>query len=254
LIPLEREAKTMLRQRLSTYRSLLREKLEAAFNEDLPPHEIAATFGFGVFVASLPNFGLALVLFVAGALLLVAEALAPGAHFFVVGVALLTAGMVGLVLPAGSVLAPLILAVVVPGVTALTPWGYRTLDIYGGEGAARPSDSSSLRGSFGYVTERVTRHEGEVKLDDGGFNPYYRARSEDGDIEEGEEVMVVDPGGGNVVTVTPVTSTDDIERELAKERDGEAPTGGETDEDVETTTADAGDESAMEESEGDDSA
>lgn len=53
----------MLGQRLSTYRTLLREKLEAAFSEDLPPHDIAATFGFGVFVASLPNFGLALVLF-----------------------------------------------------------------------------------------------------------------------------------------------------------------------------------------------
>jgi membrane protein implicated in regulation of membrane protease activity len=168
---------------------------------------------------SLFSESLSLVLFVAGALLLVAEALAPGAHFFVVGVALLTAGIVGLAIPAGGILAPFILAVVVLGVTALTLWGYRTLDIYGGEGAAGTSDSSSLRGSFGYVTERVTRHDGEVKLEDGGFNPYYRARTEDGEIAEGEQVMVVDPGGGNVVTVTPVSSTDDIERELEKGRD-----------------------------------
>jgi len=170
---------------------------------------------------SLFSESLSLVLFVAGALLLVAEALAPGAHFFVVGVALLTAGIVGLLVPAGGLLAPFILAVVVLGVTAVTLWGYRTLDIYGGEGADRTSDSSSLRGSFGYVTERVTRHEGEVKLDDGGFNPYYRARSEDGEIEVGEQVMVVDPGGGNVVTVTPVATQDDIERKLEKGREAE---------------------------------
>jgi membrane protein implicated in regulation of membrane protease activity len=167
---------------------------------------------------SLFSESLSLLLFVAGALLLVAEALAPGAHFFVVGVALLTAGIVGLVLPAGGFLAPFLLAVVVIGVTALTLWGYRTLDIYGGEGADRTSDSASLRGTFGYVTEPVSRHEGEVKLEDGGFNPYYRARSEDGEIDVGEQVMVVDPGGGNVVTVTPVTGQDDIDRALEQGR------------------------------------
>jgi hypothetical protein len=64
----------------------------------------------------------------------------------------------------------------------------------------------------------VSTTEGEVKLEDGGFNPYYRARSVEGEIEVGSEVMVVDPGGGNVVTVEPVAEGDDIDRALARER------------------------------------
>jgi uncharacterized protein (DUF2062 family) len=49
--------------RLSAYRSLIAERLTAAFQGDHPPRQVAATFGFGIFVASLPNFGAALVLF-----------------------------------------------------------------------------------------------------------------------------------------------------------------------------------------------
>ena len=55
----------MPRRRLSAYRSRLAERLAAAFREDRPPRDVAATFGFGVFVASLPNFGVALALFAA---------------------------------------------------------------------------------------------------------------------------------------------------------------------------------------------
>jgi len=80
-----------------------------------------------------------------------------------------------------------------------------------------------------------------VKLEDGGFNPYFRAHSVDGEIAEGEEVIVVDPGGGNVVTVQSLDADhrDEIDRELARERtdpgkrsDGAAG----TDEAVETDT------------------
>lgn len=51
---------------------------------------------------SLLSESLSTLLFVGGALLLVAEAVAPGAHFFVLGVALLTAGVVGLFSPVGG--------------------------------------------------------------------------------------------------------------------------------------------------------
>lgn len=51
--------------RLREYRSLVGEKLAAAFAEDLPPRDVAGTFAFGVFVASLPNLGVALLLFAA---------------------------------------------------------------------------------------------------------------------------------------------------------------------------------------------
>ncbi|MFB6074259.1 MAG: NfeD family protein [Haloarculaceae archaeon] len=173
-------------------------------------------------MASLFSQSLSLLLFLAGAALMFAEALAPGAHFFVLGVALLTAGLVGLLVPVSGVAGIVILAGAVLLVTGLTLYGYRRLDIYGGEGAARTLDSDSLRGKFGRVTEQVTTTEGEIKIDDGGFNPYYRARSLDGTIPEGEEVIVVDGGGGNVVTVERVAALDDeIDRELARDRASE---------------------------------
>jgi membrane protein implicated in regulation of membrane protease activity len=165
----------------------------------------------------LDGSSLPLLLTVAGAALVVAEALAPGAHFIVLGVALLFAGIVGLFLPAGLGLAlPVVLAalVVVFGGAAL--YVYRQFDFYGGKGSGRTSDSASLRGKSGHVTERVSPSGGEVKLDDGGFNPHYQARSLDGEIPEGAEIIVTDPGGGNVLTVESVSGADDIDRELAR--------------------------------------
>jgi membrane protein implicated in regulation of membrane protease activity len=171
-----------------------------------------------VFDALLSN--LPLVLVVVGGALIGAEALAPGAHFFVVGVSLFFAGLVGLAvgsLLGGTVtLVAMTAAVLVSAVGTL--YAYRQLDIYGGKGEGQTSDSSSLRGKTGRVTERVTPTDGEVKLDGGGFNPYYQARSMDGEIPEDERVMVVDPGGGNVVTVESVSNLkDDIDRELERE-------------------------------------
>lgn len=161
---------------------------------------------------------LSMLLVVAGAILVIAEALAPGAHFIVLGVALLVAGLAGLFLPASlGVLAPLILAGLVIVVGAITLYGYRQFDFYGGKGAGQTSDSDSLRGKIGHVTESVTETSGEVKLDSGGFNPIYRARSLEGEIDEGTEVIVIDPGGGNVLSVEAIDNiTDDIDRELSQ--------------------------------------
>ncbi len=171
-------------------------------------------------VADIVASNLPLVLLLSGTGLVIAEAFAPGAHFFVVGVALFAAGLAGLALPAG--LGALNLAIMA-GVVALsagaTLYVYREFDVHAGPGEGRTSDSSSLRGQVGRVTETVTPTEGEVKLEDGGFNPYYRARSVDGTIPEGEEVIVIDPGGGNVITVESMADvTDDIDRELARGR------------------------------------
>ncbi|MFB6205828.1 MAG: NfeD family protein [Haloglomus sp.] len=169
------------------------------------------------------GLSLSLILLLAGAGLIVLEALAPGAHFIVVGVALLAAGLVGTLL--GGVLGPLtplLLTVVLLVAGAGSLYAYRNLGIYGREDSGRTSDSTSLQGKTARVTERVTPDGGEVKLaEGGGFNPYYRARSVDGVIEEGEEVLVVDPGGGNVLTVESVSglgSEDPIDRELAREQ------------------------------------
>ena len=165
---------------------------------------------------------LPLLLLTAGLLLSMAEALAPGANFIVVGIALIGAGLAGLVLSAlgvaGTILVVL-MAVFTLVFGAAAFYGYHEFDLYGGKGQQQTSDSGSLKGKLGTVTETVTPRGGEVKLDGGGFNPYYSARSIEGTIEEGTEVMVVDPGGGNVVTVESMNYVeDDIDRELAADR------------------------------------
>lgn len=159
------------------------------------------------------------LLVIAGIVLLVMEAMAPGANFIVLGVALLVAGLVGLVFtPLAS---PLALAGMVLVVGALALFVYREFDLYGGTEAGRTSNSDSLTGQTGYVTERVTKQSGQIKLEDGGFNPYYQARSMDREIEEGAEVIVVDPGGGNVLTVDSFEhlDEDEIDRALARDRE-----------------------------------
>ena len=172
-------------------------------------------------MAELFGMSVPFLLVLVGAALMIMEAFAPGAHFIVVGVALLAAGLAGLLLgpllPAAAL--PLVLAAIVLVAGGAALYGYRQFDFYGGKGSGQTSDSKSLQGKTGRVTQRVTKSEGEVKLEGGGFNPYYQARAIDGEIEEGEEVMVVDPGGGNVLKVESVSAfEDDIDRELAADR------------------------------------
>ena len=164
---------------------------------------------------------LPIILFTLGVVLAIAEAIAPGAHLIVVGVALIVAGLVGLAIGSflGGVWLALALAMTVLVAGGVALWGYRELDLYQGTGVGRTKDSASLRGSSGRVTQRVTPTSGEIKLNQGGFNPYYQARSVDGEIPEGAEIIVIDPGGGNVVTVEAVMlGEDDIDRELARGR------------------------------------
>lgn len=171
-------------------------------------------------VELLPN-SLPLLVFIAGIVLTAAEAVLPGAHFIVLGIALMTAGLLALLLGPvfGPLASPLGIALVTLIMGAVTFWGYRNLNLYGGRQSGQTADVDSLKGAEGRVTETVTRGGGEVKLKDGGFNPFYRARSMDQEIPEGTRVMVIDPGGGNVVTVTPTEEfEDDIDRELAAER------------------------------------
>lgn len=164
-------------------------------------------------VTSLPA-----LLLVAGVVIAILEAIAPGAHFIVLGVALFVAGLVGLLLP--PLAGPLALAAVVllTGVGAL--FAYRRFGFYRGDSAGRTKDSSSLTGKGGEVLERVTETSGRVRLYDGGFDPVYSARTVEGVIEEGTDVVVVDPGGGSVLTVADASGieADSIDRELAKER------------------------------------
>lgn len=174
---------------------------------------------------------LPLFLLLLGVLLGIGEAIAPGAHLIVLGVALIVAGLLGLVLSTwitGALLAAL-MAVSVLLVGGVALFLYQELDLYGGKGVARTRDSTSLRGETGRVTETVTPTSGQIKLDGGGFNPFYQARCETGEIPEGEEVMVLDPGGGNVLTVESLGEIeDDIDRQLAAGRRGEPDRGVDT--------------------------
>lgn len=157
------------------------------------------------------------VLLAAGLVLMVLEAVSPGAHLIVIGVALVGAGLVGTLF--SPLAGPLALAAFTLLFGAVATWAYREFDFYGGKGTAQTSDSSSLSGRTGYVTETVTGRAGQVKLEEGGFSPNYSARTSQGEIEVGQEIIVLDPGGGNVVTVAPLgaLADDEIDRELARE-------------------------------------
>ncbi|PCR91678.1 NfeD family protein [Natrinema ejinorense] len=158
-----------------------------------------------------------LLLLVAGLVLMVLEAISPGAHLIVIGIALVGAGLIGVLFPfAANVL---VLAALTLGIGMVAAYIYREFDFYGGKGTAQTTDSDSLSGKTGYVTEPVTTRSGEVKLDEGGFAPYYSARTTSGTIEEGEEVIVLDPGGGNVLTVESLDALgeDEIDRALARD-------------------------------------
>ena len=184
---------------------------------------------------------LPLLLVTAGLALSIAEAMAPGAHFIVLGVALLAAGLVGLVV--GPLATPFVLAFLVLVFGGLALYGYREFDLYGGKGQAQTSDSGDLKGKTARVTERVTTSGGEVKVDGGGFNPYYSARTMEGEIPEGEEVIVVDPGGGNVVTVESLGAIEgSLDRELERARAENAAKAAKEEADEETEAADADEE------------
>lgn len=161
---------------------------------------------------------LPLLVLIAGVALSVMEAIAPGAHFVVLGAALTVAGLAGLLFPPLGT--PLALAVMVLVVGGGALWGYRNLDVYGGKGTDQTSSSASLAGREGVVVERVTQTSGRVRLFDGGFDPTYSARALDEDIPEGARVLVIDPGGGSVLTVENIDAieADSIDRELAKGR------------------------------------
>lgn len=167
---------------------------------------------------------LSFVLVVAGAVLCIAEALAPGAHLIVLGVALLTAGLVGMFLLSNAT--PFVLAglVLIVGLVAL--YVYRYYEIYEGTGSGQTFASSDLRGQTGYVVEEVTPRSGRVDLEGGGFDSSYAARTTTGTIPADTEVVVVDPGGGNVVTVERLEDPADADdATLVPGDDGDEPGG-----------------------------
>lgn len=166
-------------------------------------------------IATLP-----VILAVVGTVLMISEALVPGAHLIVLGVALLGAGLTGMAF--GPLSSPIALALLAIVYGAVTFYFYRKSSFFGGR-SQKTSSSTDLKGAIGRVTERVTSTSGEVKLDI-GFSSYYTARSFSGEeIPEGTEVIVIDPGGGNVLKVEALEEIDDLEYEDPEEIRSEIP-------------------------------
>jgi len=160
---------------------------------------------------------LSFLLVLIGVGLCIFEAFAPGAHFIVIGVAVLAAGLLGLFVPA--VATPFVPAFVVLGVGLGRCTSTATTNCTRGPGADRPrtpvtSAGSGVRrgGGDAAVRPRETRVR-RLRL-------LVRRSLHLGTIPEGKDVVVVDPGGGNIVTVEVVDGDDKIDRELDREREG----------------------------------
>lgn len=149
------------------------------------------------------GFSLSMLLLLAGVAMILAEAVIPGAHFIVLGVATFLTGLVGVLTPAGD--SVILLTLTFGAASVVTYLGYSRLDIYGndGSGVMGSSDSEDLVGKEGEVIETVKRSSGKIDLDDTvGFSSKYQARSASGqDIEVGTRVIVTDGRGGSVVEV-----------------------------------------------------
>ncbi len=165
-------------------------------------------------MVSLLGESLTTILLVAGLILTVLEGFAPGAHFIVIGVALLAAGILGLLVPGAARARGPGPPVLVGGAGSF--YLYRHFEFYTGSDRGQTEGSADLVGEQGYVIERVTPRSGQVKLESGGFDPTYAARSVEGIIEEGTPIIVIDPGGGNVLKVDAIAQQDEIDRELER--------------------------------------
>ncbi|MFW5929065.1 MAG: NfeD family protein [Halobacteriota archaeon] len=149
---------------------------------------------------------------VVGLVLLVGEAFVPGGTLMVLGVGLLASGVTGVLVPGVGSLLQLSVLAGVYGATAF--YLFRRYELFG-ERTEQTSDRYRLTGATGRVVADVGVDTGRVKLDAGGFDPYYTARTATGDvIPEGTRVRVVDPRGGNVLEVAPIEDAD-----AATERD-----------------------------------
>jgi membrane protein implicated in regulation of membrane protease activity len=156
-------------------------------------------------LTALSLFGLSvsMVLLLAGASLMVMEAIIPGGQFIVLGLTTFITGVIGVLTPVGDSVG--LLTVTFCASILLTYVVFSKLDFYpkGDSGISASSDSDDLIGKEGEALVKITQTAGRVQLDDmTGFSSEYQARSASGQtIEAGTRVIVTDGGGGSVVKV-----------------------------------------------------
>lgn len=153
-------------------------------------------------------FGLAIPVALAliGFTFLCLETLIGDGTLFIAGSAMLITGFVGLSIPNDPT--PLGLAATLGVSVIMMYFCYQLLVRYFGieqeNGPTQTTSSDSLEGRTGVVIDPVDERDGTVELDSGGMHPVYQARTNGAELDEGEEIIVVEGGGGNVVTVASV--------------------------------------------------
>lgn len=150
-------------------------------------------------------FDVAFIVFVIGLLLTMTGAFGEP-NLMIVGLAVTIAALIGMLL--GPYSTPIVLGALIPLVGFLLYYVYRFLEFPRSRGPQQTSSASSLLGASGLILETATPRGGSIELDGGGFDPHYRCRTTGATIPEGERAVVVDPGGGNVLTVVPEEAFD----------------------------------------------
>ncbi|MFP4590192.1 MAG: NfeD family protein [Halobacteriales archaeon] len=177
---------------------------------------MAAAVADGLIVAmQLSVLDAAFYVFVIGLLLMMTGAFGE-ANLALVGIAVSLVGLAGMAL--GPYSTPLVLGALVPIVGFVLIYLYRYVEFPRTTSPKQTTAVEHLRGRVGRVTETATPHGGTIHLRGGGFDPNFRCRTRAGTIPAGERAVVVDPGGGNVLTVAPEGSVDPATLESA---DGE---------------------------------
>lgn len=144
------------------------------------------------------SIGIAAV--VIGMLMIMSIVVLPVDEIVVGGMGLTLAGIIATIIPFLN--NPLAVANMTVAFTILSYYLYEKSNIKAGGVNENTSDSGDLIGKTGTVVETIPASgTGTVKLDSGGFSRYTAKAEANVRIEEGENVRVMDPGGGNIVSV-----------------------------------------------------
>lgn len=157
-------------------------------------------------IAQITIYDIGFIVLVLGILLTMTGAFGDP-NLVIVGIVVTIAGIIGMVI--GPYSTPLVIGSLIPLLGFLIYYIFRYMEFPGSERPEQTSSVASLRGSEGRITKQVDTHGGEIKLDGGGFDPHYRCRTSGEILEVGERAIVIDPGGGNVLTVARAGTVDE---------------------------------------------
>lgn len=147
----------------------------------------------------LGGFSIGVAAVIIGMIMIMSIVILPVDEIVVGGIGLTLAGILATLIPFLGGLIPVAIMTVV--FTIVSYYLYKNNVRVGGLNE-NTSDSGDLVGKTGIVVETIPASgTGTVKLEGGGFSRYSATAEENKRIEEGESVMVMDPGGGNIVSV-----------------------------------------------------